>query len=107
MTGEGGNGSLLAARPNRRSRSQRSSPFGDREATRRPAPETAEPDKAPDPKGQTIRREFVRHRADAAKLIELFWAKPEAAGPWPAVVFVHGHQDVRNRIGGTVYAETG
>lgn len=60
-----------------------------------------------DRRGQEIHRVFVNHGAGSTKEIELFWAKPEGTGPWPAVVFVHGHQGAHNRTGGMVYAKVG
>lgn len=35
----------------------------------------------------------LTHPDDASKKVEYFLEKPAGAGPWPTVVFVHGHQD--------------
>lgn len=50
--------------------------------------------------------EFLPHPAESTKRIEYFLAQPHGAGPWPMLVFVHGHQD-GDRPGGAVYATTG
>lgn len=55
--------------------------------------------------GQTVQREYLAHPDNDKEKIELFWTKPDGPGPWPAVVFIHGHQT--NRIGGMVYVEVG
>jgi dipeptidyl aminopeptidase/acylaminoacyl peptidase len=35
----------------------------------------------------------LTHPDDASKKVDYFLEKPEGSGPWPAVVFVHGHQE--------------
>lgn len=35
----------------------------------------------------------LTHPDDASKKVEYFLEKPAGSGPWPAVVFVHGHQE--------------
>jgi dipeptidyl aminopeptidase/acylaminoacyl peptidase len=59
-----------------------------------------------DPAGWPIQRELLPHSRDPAKAVELFWAKPEGNGPFPAILFIHGHQEP-SRPGGSVYAKTG
>jgi dipeptidyl aminopeptidase/acylaminoacyl peptidase len=39
------------------------------------------------------------HPADGAKAVEYFVRKPAGKGPWPMVVFLHGHQDGVRRGG--------
>lgn len=56
--------------------------------------------------GWVVKREFLPHSRDDKKKIELFWTKPPGDGPYPAVLFIHGHQEqVRN--GGEEYVRTG
>src|SRR5436190_4409609 len=55
---------------------------------------------------QPARREFLAHPQDASKRIELFWTRPPGEGPYPAVLFVHGHQE-EIRDGGALYVRTG
>ena len=43
--------------------------------------------------GWVIHREFLQHRQNTRKKIEVFWTKPVEQGPWPAVLFIHGHQE--------------
>src|SRR5437870_8243366 len=54
-----------------------------------------------DPAGWPIQRELLQHSRDPAKAVELFWAKPEGNGPFPAILFIHGHQEP-SRPGGSV-----
>jgi dipeptidyl aminopeptidase/acylaminoacyl peptidase len=59
-----------------------------------------------DPAGWPIERELLPHRLDKTKAVELFWTKPEGNGPFPAILFIHGHQDLP-RPGGSVFASAG
>ena len=59
-----------------------------------------------DPRGWPIHRELLPHSQDRSKVIELFWTKPEGRGPFPAVLFIHGHQETQ-RNGGEAYVLTG
>jgi dipeptidyl aminopeptidase/acylaminoacyl peptidase len=56
--------------------------------------------------GWSVRREFLPHPQDRNRRIEFFWTKPAGEGPYPAVLFVHGHQD-DIRDGGGLYVRTG
>jgi dipeptidyl aminopeptidase/acylaminoacyl peptidase len=59
-----------------------------------------------DKNGWIVERELPPHRQDPSKRVEIFWAKPSGSGPWPAVLFIHGHQEqVRN--GGEAYVNFG
>lgn len=49
-------------------------------------------------------RELLPHPTEAERQVELIWIEPEGEGPWPAVLFVHGHQ-FPERPGGRVYIE--
>ena len=44
-------------------------------------------------------------RADAA--VEYFVRRPSGTGPWPTLVFLHGHQRGRSPLGGTVFVNWG
>ena len=35
----------------------------------------------------------IAHPDDPAKKVEYFLEKPKGPGPWPAIIFLHGHQD--------------
>lgn len=48
----------------------------------------------------------IPHPDDPAGTIEFFVRKPTGIGPWPAVVFLHGHQE-RIRPGGRDFVEWG
>ena len=56
--------------------------------------------------GWVVRREFLPHHRDGNKKVELFWTKPLGDGPYPAVLFIHGHQE-QNKNGGEAYVSTG
>jgi dipeptidyl aminopeptidase/acylaminoacyl peptidase len=56
--------------------------------------------------GWAVQREFLPHPQDKNRRIEVFWTKPAGEGPYPAVLFVHGHQD-EIRDGGAAYVRTG
>ncbi|HEY8187309.1 MAG TPA: hypothetical protein VIF64_14640 [Pyrinomonadaceae bacterium] len=53
-----------------------------------------------------VRREFLPHNRDSNKKVEIFWTKPAGSGPYPALLFIHGHQE-QNKNGGEVYVSTG
>jgi len=57
-------------------------------------------------KGVTYHQEFVSHPGDPAQRVELYWARPEGQGRWPAILFVHGHQ-IGIRPGGKTYLDFG
>lgn len=59
-----------------------------------------------DPAGWPIERVLLPHPWDKTKEVELFWAKPEGSGPFPAILFIHGYQDPP-RPGGAVFARAG
>jgi dipeptidyl aminopeptidase/acylaminoacyl peptidase len=59
-----------------------------------------------DREGWSVRREFLPHPQDKNRKIEVFWTKPAGEGPYPAVLFVHGHQE-EIRDGGGLYVRTG
>ena len=47
------------------------------------------------------------HPDDPTKTVEYFLEKPAGNGPWPAVVFVHGHQEAPRRVGGADFVKWG
>ena len=49
---------------------------------------------AADLAGWPIERELLPHCWDKTKAVELFWTKPEGNGPFPALLFIHGYQDL-------------
>ena len=59
-----------------------------------------------DRSGWSIEHELLPHRSDPGKHVEVFLARPDGTGPWPAVLLVHGHQE-QARDGGAMYARTG
>jgi dipeptidyl aminopeptidase/acylaminoacyl peptidase len=36
---------------------------------------------------------FIHHPDDSGKRVEAFIQKPSGSGPWPTIVFLHGHQE--------------
>ena len=48
-----------------------------------------------DPGGWPIHSELLPHSENRSKVVELFWTKPEGNGPFPAVLFIHGHQETQ------------
>ena len=54
---------------------------------------------------QLIHHEFLSHKRAKNKRIELFWTKPYGKGPFPAIIYIHGHQ--RERVGGRTYVGVG
>src|SRR5918999_1368994 len=56
--------------------------------------------------GWVIHREFLPHSKESNKKVELFWTKPTGDGPYPAVLFIHGHQE-RIRSGGEAFVTVG
>jgi dipeptidyl aminopeptidase/acylaminoacyl peptidase len=67
-----------------------------------PARVPAAEDALVDRSGLPIHRELLPQ----SQAIELFWTKPEGEGPFPAVLFIHGHQETP-RNGGEAYVLTG
>ena len=65
-----------------------------------------QPETLTDRDGWVIQREFLQHRQNQSKKIEVFWTKPVEQGPWPAVLFIHGHQE-QLRNGGEAFVSTG
>src|SRR3954453_13462384 len=57
-------------------------------------------------KHSEITSAFLQHPADSAKRVEFLCMKPNGVGPWPLLVFVHGHQQ-GDRPGAAVYATQG
>src|SRR5262245_45299430 len=66
----------------------------------------AQPHTLMESSGWAIQREFLQPRQNISKKIEIFWTKPVEPGPWPAVLFIHGHQE-QTRNGGEAFVRTG
>ena len=66
----------------------------------------AQPGTLTDRDGRVMQRALLPHPQQPTKQIELFWTTPVGAGPWPAVLFIHGHQE-RFREGGEAYVKSG
>src|SRR5262245_7477225 len=54
-----------------------------------------------------VHHEFLAHPDNAKDQIEIFWARPVGAGPWPAIVFLHGHQNPPPGNGGKDFVQWG
>ena len=50
---------------------------------------------------------FIPNPADPSERVEYFVDQPEGSGPWPMIVFLHGHQNGISTPGGQVYADWG
>jgi pimeloyl-ACP methyl ester carboxylesterase len=59
-----------------------------------------------DRSGWPIRHQLLPDSHDRNKAVELFWTKPDGDGSFPAVLFIHGHQE-GPRYGGKAYVLTG
>ena len=46
----------------------------------------------------------LQHPDDSSKKVEYFLEKPPNKGPWPTVIFLHGHQE-DPRPGGKVFLD--
>ena len=49
---------------------------------------------------------LIPHPKDTSKKVEYFVRRPAGEGPWPTLVFLHGHQE-DHRPGGQVFAQWG
>ena len=49
---------------------------------------------------------LIPHPKDTSKRVEYFIQRPAGEGPWPTLVFLHGHQE-DHRQGGLVFAQWG
>ena len=53
-------------------------------------------------------RELITAPDSHDRKIELYWRKPDGAGPFPVLVLLHGHQEPgKTRIGGRAFVEWG
>jgi dipeptidyl aminopeptidase/acylaminoacyl peptidase len=53
-------------------------------------------------------REWIANSSSPNERVEFFWSKPVGDGPFPMIVFLHGHQEPStNRIGGKAFADWG
>jgi len=49
----------------------------------------------------------IRHPDLPTATIEYFIEQPKGPGPWPTIIFLHGHQDFSKNVGGRVFADWG
>ena len=49
----------------------------------------------------------IPHPDEPRAGIEYFIERPEGSGPWPTVVFLHGHQNGSRRVGGRAFVDWG
>ena len=49
----------------------------------------------------------IAHPDNADARIEYFENSPSGTGPWPVIIFLHGHQELGNRIGGQAFENWG
>jgi len=52
---------------------------------------------------EPIQAEFIPHPKDANKKVEFFWSRPTKDGPWPVLIYIHGHQP--GHEGGAAWVE--
>jgi len=53
-----------------------------------------------------IHHEFISHPDSPEKKVEYYWNAPKGKGPWPLLVYLHGHQE-GTRPGGKDYVDWG
>jgi dipeptidyl aminopeptidase/acylaminoacyl peptidase len=51
--------------------------------------------------------ELLPRTDEPSKNVEIFWTQPNGPGPWPLVVFLHGHQDGSTTPGGKAFVDYG
>ncbi|HEV3056834.1 MAG TPA: alpha/beta fold hydrolase [Vicinamibacterales bacterium] len=51
--------------------------------------------------------ELLSRTDEPSKHVEIFWTQPKGTGPWPVVVFLHGHQDGSTTPGGKAFVDYG
>jgi dipeptidyl aminopeptidase/acylaminoacyl peptidase len=66
----------------------------------------AQPGTMADRGGWVIQHAFLPHPQHPDKQVEVMWTTPRDQGPWPAVLFIHGHQE-RFRPGGAAFVSNG
>ena len=49
----------------------------------------------------------IPHPDNPSRHVEYFLEKPAGHGPWPAIIFLHGHQEPQPTPGGKVYVQWG
>src|SRR5579864_3801239 len=54
-----------------------------------------------------VHRELLPRTDDPSKHVEIYWTQPTGTGPWPVVVFLHGHQDGAATPGGQAFVDYG
>lgn len=56
---------------------------------------------------QSLRTSLLPHRDDQDKQVELFWITPDGDGPFPAILYIHGHQSGEDKPGARQYVDRG
>jgi dipeptidyl aminopeptidase/acylaminoacyl peptidase len=51
--------------------------------------------------------ELLPRSDEPSKHVEIFWTQPKGTGPWPLVIFLHGHQDGSATPGGKAFVDYG
>jgi len=54
-----------------------------------------------------VRIELLSRDDEPSKHVEIFWTQPKGTGPWPLVIFLHGHQDGSATPGGKAFVDYG
>jgi dipeptidyl aminopeptidase/acylaminoacyl peptidase len=54
-----------------------------------------------------VNAEIVAHPDKKGTQIEYFMRKPAGVGPWPTIIFLHGHQPILSRVGGRAFVDWG
>lgn len=55
----------------------------------------------------SIKAEVVAHPDKRGAVVEYFMKRPGGDGPWPTIVFLHGHQPPLSRRGGAAFVKWG
>ena len=58
------------------------------------------------PSSTQLKRLLIAHPDDTSKQVEYFIRTPVGEGPWPTLIFLHGHQE-DPRTGGSVFVQWG
>jgi dipeptidyl aminopeptidase/acylaminoacyl peptidase len=74
-------------------------------AGRHPTPRMAPA--LPGPESAVVHVELLSRTDEPSKHVEIFWTQPKGTGPWPLVVFLHGHQDGSTTPGGKAFVDYG
>ena len=62
---------------------------------------------SPEEPPTSVHRVVFPHADDPDRNVELYWTVPDGDGPWPAILYVHGHQSGEDKPGARLYADRG